>query len=260
MGGVHTRVGDGLRPASTAAFRHACAWLLPFGFLHHTSAQSVFISSAENAGGGIPGLMLRDPARRAASPHLLIDRFQSMIRLVMSRSSSSVAARSKAPKAALLQEGVRLTHLTTVSCTKACQCRLCATVSAAPFPSMSTCAMKARRERLIRRIAMESSDPSRARSATALVEGAVPLALSGLQSCYARLMLAAALHATSALARHVCQASRREAVYPTLPAPSSAVARRRASYYRLDFVAQTTFLHRRNRNALAGCQSNPVTS
>ena len=121
VGGVHTRVGDGQRPASTAAFRQACAWLLPFGFLHHTSAQSFFISSAEKAGGGIPGLMLRDPARRAASPNLLIDRFHSMILLVVSRSSSSVVAQSRAAKAALWQEGVRLTHLTTLSCTNACQ-------------------------------------------------------------------------------------------------------------------------------------------
>ena len=99
-GGVHSRVGDGLKPASIAAFRHACAWLLQFGFLHHSDSQSVFIPFAENVGGAIPGLMLRDPAHKAGSPHLLIVRFESMVRLVVSRSSSSANASSTAATAA----------------------------------------------------------------------------------------------------------------------------------------------------------------
>ena len=178
----------------------------------------------------------------------------------MSRSSSSVAARSRAAKAALWQEGVRLTHLTTLSCTKACQFHFCATVSAAPVPSRLTCASQDRRRRLMRLTAMESFDPSRAFSTTALVDGAMPFARSGLQTCSARPMLAAVLHTASAHACHVCHASMREAAYPTLLAPSSADARRRASSYRLGLVAHTAFPHRRKRKAVVGCHSKPVTA
>ena len=144
-------------------------------------------------------------------------------------------------------------HLMILSGTKGHQCDFWATVISAPFPTMLTCSTQARRKRLMR-------DPSSAFSATALVEGAVPFARSGLQICSARPKLAAALHTSPALACHVLHASRREVVYPTLLAASPADARRRAFSYRLGLIAHTTFPHRQRRKAVAGCHSNSATA
>ena len=119
--------------------------------------------------------------------------------------------------------------LATLSCTNACQWRNCTTESGAPPPLLLRSTMQQRRKCLTLRIAIESCEPSRARSATFLLVGGEPLGLSDLERRSASRRSTAALQTPSALACQVPQACSSVPVYPWRCAAPSAASRSLAS-------------------------------
>ena len=156
------------------------------------------------------GFTIFAPRRRAWTPKGRKDRLQSVTMAASCICASSADAVSITAKADLWEDGTALMHLATLSCTTAFQCRFCSTESAAPPPRLLHSATQQRRKCLILRMAMESRDPSLARSATHLLVGAEPLGRSGLVMRSASRTSTAATHTASALACQVFHACSRE--------------------------------------------------